>query len=79
MVKLARGGGHGRREGREVEIRVAQLRDKPRAELHGVFMAVVRILFGSLSEKGGSGRGRGHYTTHHHGVQCSGWHLLQGG
>ena len=48
-----RGEGHGRREGREVGIRMAQMRDKPRAELYGVFMAVVRVLFGS--EKGGRG------------------------
>ena len=61
-MKLARGGGHGRRDGREVEIRVAQLRDKPRAELHGVFMAVVRVLFGS--EKGGrAGDGGAMLTT----------------
>ena len=48
-----RGGGHGRREGREVGIRMAQMHNKSRAELYGVFMAVVRVLFGS--EKGGRG------------------------
>ena len=44
-----RGEGHGRREGREVGIRMAQMRDKSRAELYGVFMAVVRVLFGTQS------------------------------
>ena len=68
-----RGEGHGRREGREVGIRMAQMRDKSRAELYGVFMAVVRVLFGS--EKGGREGTVALYSP----PRGTRWHLLQGG